>query len=72
VVPGPDGTLQNGTKQYLTGYHREILFGPVKTKDKNGNESTNPDIRNVTVNVKYTVQNKTRITSVVGMVSRYR
>lgn len=68
MLPGADGSLESGTKQYLTNYQREIKFQPLML-----NKSTvNPDIRQITVTIKYKVQQVTRSTSVVGMVSRYR
>lgn len=68
VLPGADGSLESGTKQYLTNYQREIKFQPILL-----NASTvNSDIRQITVTVKYKAQQLTRTTSVVGMISRYR
>lgn len=70
LQPGPDGDLASASKQYLTNYKREIKFESLyMDKEK---KLLNPDLRQITVTVQYSVQRWQRSVRVVGMISSSR
>ena len=71
VLPGPDGLLGTADDVYLplSNFQRQILIGPFFNADG----SINPDLRQITVTIRYsTINMQARQYSVVTYVSSYR
>ncbi len=69
-TPGPDGILGNSddTRQPLTNFRRQITISNL-TKD--GSSEINPNLRQITVTIKYTVQGIERSYVITTYVSSY-
>jgi prepilin-type N-terminal cleavage/methylation domain-containing protein len=69
-TPGPDGTLGNSddVRQALTNFQREITITSLL---KDGTSEINPNLRQITVTIKYTVQGIERSYVITTYVSSY-
>lgn len=68
--PGADGLLNTSDDEVVTlsEFTREIVITPLNF---DGTENVNPNLRQVTVNVRYKVQNEWRVYSLISYVSSY-
>ncbi len=71
ILPGPDGYLNTGDdeERFLTAFERQIQIEPILFADS----TVNPDIRKVTVNIRYNTPLGTQQTyQVESYISRFR
>jgi prepilin-type N-terminal cleavage/methylation domain-containing protein len=69
-TPGVDGLLGNADdlRQPLTNFQRQIIISPLM---KDGTSIVNPNLRMITVNIKYTVRGIERMYTITTYVSSY-
>ncbi len=69
-TPGPDGLLGNtdDLRQPLTNFQRQIVISPLM---RDGTSIVNPNLRKITVNIKYSVRGIERTYTIVTYVSSY-
>jgi hypothetical protein len=70
ATPGPDGVLGNSDDMLtpLTNFSRQIAITPLM---RDGTSVVNPNLRQITVTVRYTVQGITREYAITTYVSSY-
>jgi len=68
--PGPDGILNTSDDEIVTlrDFTREIIISPLNF---DGTNTVNPNLRQITVNVRYKVDNAWRVYSLISYVSSY-